>query len=372
MRDCWAELRQADIKRSDSPSTMTGVDVWRSRRCLILFNTSEKWLMCDVMCWNCNGKGCDFHFPLGSSIGSKVMVLHWQEDTTLTIKIIQLQLLLNERKSIKSVSEQLSVALSQVQCLTKSEPKAAESRNKHWVFVKNNYVFNRQKAQVNNTMSSLTRLILIQQIQWCNPYLGTSLWRMFSVALKDVFFLKTGQRSPMFQVIVELEGRVSGSRKKVGKRQQGYDQNVGPRKESKRVQRDLLLSCWCSWLWYRLTWRAKGRTMQCGTRPEGGGLVREFWAVIVKNCLGKWGRQGDRQTAAGSRGEKGGDDGFFWFRSGRGCDPGLPLCRGGLPLCGCASCAFCALSWSCGGGAGNGELAGLEEQPKWKREVLKE
>lgn len=60
---------------------------------------------------------------------------------------------------------------------------------------------------------------------------------------------------------------------------------------------------------------------------------------------------------------------FFWFRSGRGCDPGLPLCRGGLPLCGCASCAFCALSWSCGGGAGNGELAGLEEQPKWKREV---
>lgn len=190
MRDCWAELRQADIKRSDSPSTMTGVDVWRSRRCLILFNTSEKWLMCDVMCWNCNGKGCDFHFPLGSSIGSKVMVLHWQEDTTLTIKIIQLQLLLNERKSIKSVSEQLSVALSQVQCLTKSEPKAAESRNKHWVFVKNNYVFNRQKAQVNNTMSSLTRLILIQQIQWCNPYLGTSLWRMFSVALKDVFFFK--------------------------------------------------------------------------------------------------------------------------------------------------------------------------------------
>lgn len=150
MRDCWAELRQADIKRSDSPSTMTGVDVWRSRRCLILFNTSEKWLMCDVMCWNCNGKGCDFHFPLGSSIWSKVMVLHWQEDTTLTIKIIQLQLLLNERKSIKSVSEQLSVALSQVQCLTKSETKAAESRNKHWVFVKNNYVFNRQKAQVNN------------------------------------------------------------------------------------------------------------------------------------------------------------------------------------------------------------------------------
>lgn len=66
---------------------------------------------------------------------------------------------------------------------------------------------------------------------------------MFSVALKDFFFLKTGQRSPMFQVIVELEGRVSGSRKKVGKRQQGYDQNVGPRKESKRVQRDLLLSC---------------------------------------------------------------------------------------------------------------------------------
>lgn len=188
IRDCWAELRQADIKRSDSPSTMTGVDVWRSRRCLILFNTSEKWLMCDVMCWNCNGKGCDFHFPLGSSIWSKVMVLHWQEDTTLTIKIIQLQLLLNERKSIKSVSEQLSVALSQVQCLTKSEPKAAESRSKHWVFVKNNYVFNRQKAQVNNTMSSLTRLILIQQIQWCNPYLGTSLWRMFSVALKDFFF----------------------------------------------------------------------------------------------------------------------------------------------------------------------------------------
>lgn len=110
--------------------------------------------------------------------------------------------------------------------------------------------------------------------------------------------------------------------------------------------------------------------MQCGTRLEGGGLVREFWAVIVKNCLGKWGRQGDRQTAAGSRGEKGrGMMVFFWFRSGRGCDPGLPLRRGGLPLCGCASCAFCALSWSCGGGAGNGELAGLEEQPKRKREV---
>lgn len=112
----------------------------------------------------------------------------------------------------------------------------------------------------------------------------------------------------MFQVIVELEGRVSGSRKKVGKRQQGYDQNVGPRKESKKST----LSCWCSWLWYRVTWRAKGRTMQCGTRPEGGGLVREFWAVIVKNCLGKWGRQGDRQTAAGSRGEKGGGMMFFF------------------------------------------------------------
>lgn len=64
---------------------------------------------------------------------------------------------------------------------------------------------------------------------------------MFSVALKDFFFLKTGQCSPMFQVIVELEGRVSGSRKKVGKRQQGYDQNVGPRKESKKSTKGFII-----------------------------------------------------------------------------------------------------------------------------------
>lgn len=64
---------------------------------------------------------------------------------------------------------------------------------------------------------------------------------MFSVALKDFFFLKTGQRSPMFQVIVELEGRVSGSRKKVGKRQQGYDQNVGRRKESKKSTKGFII-----------------------------------------------------------------------------------------------------------------------------------
>lgn len=45
----------------------------------------------------------------------------------------------------------------------------------------------------------------------------------------------------MFQVIVELEGRVTGSRKKVGKRQQGYDQNVGPRKEGKKSTKGFVI-----------------------------------------------------------------------------------------------------------------------------------
>lgn len=49
----------------------------------------------------------------------------------------------------------------------------------------------------------------------------------------------------------------------------------------------------------------------------------------------------------------------FWFRSGRGCGPGPHRHRGGPPPYGRASCASCAPSCPCGGGAGGGRLAEL-------------
>lgn len=107
-------------------------------------------------------------------------------------------------------------------------------------------------------------------------------------------------------------------------------------------------------------------------RDKAGGrrLGQRVLGCYCDELFGEMGTTGRQANCSWQQRRKGGGVMvFFWFRSGRGCDPGLPLCRGGLPLCGCASCAFCALSWSCGGGAGNGELAGLEEQPKWKREV---
>lgn len=77
-----------------------------------------------------------------------------------------------------------------------------------------------------------------------------------------------------------------------------------------------------------------------------------------------WGNGDDRETSelqlvAEEKQKKWGV--FFWFRSGRGCGCGLgpALLRGDLPLCGRASCASCALSCPCGGGAGNGGLVGL-------------
>lgn len=62
---------------------------------------------------------------------------------------------------------------------------------------------------------------------------------MFGADLKGIiFFLKTGQRSPAFQVIVELGGRVTGSGKRVGERQT----RPGSKTEKvKRVQRGLFI-----------------------------------------------------------------------------------------------------------------------------------
>lgn len=65
---------------------------------------------------------------------------------------------------------------------------------------------------------------------------------MFGVDLKGIFFIsKTGQRSPMFQVIVELGGRVTGSSKRAGEKQTSKTRKYNRKRKVKRVQRD----CYC-------------------------------------------------------------------------------------------------------------------------------
>ena len=104
---------------------------------------------------------------------------------------------------------------------------------------------------------------------------------MFDVDLEGVVLFpkkkKPGQRRPVFQVIVELgRGEVTGSGWGVDELKRGRKKKTRGMKV-KRVQRG---SCYCpgdalqhfggpqSWLWYRLTRRArggaKGRAGQCG------------------------------------------------------------------------------------------------------------
>lgn len=93
-----------------------------------------------------------------------------------------------------------------------------------------------------------------------------------------------------------------------------------------------------------------------------GGAVQESGRSWTRSKVESGEEESMAGKAAGSRTGNRLEVVFFWFRSGRGCGPALP--RGAPPPCGRASCASCAPSCPCGGGACNGGLSALHRRQK--------
>lgn len=236
----------------------------------------EKWLTCDVMKLNCDAVCFPFFFFFSSgglSIWSKVTVSHWQRGYNANNQIIQLRLPLIQSKLIK-ICFRMTRFESSTRFFTKSQPKAAESRKKHWVFVKNNAFDGQKGSSRQHGRLPLTRLIFIfsDVVPICGLYQTSSLQKNVQCGSRRCFLISKKQVSvaPCFRSSLSSEGGGNWVGLKRGKK----------RKRGMKVKRVQRGSCYCpgdawqhiggpqSWLWYRLTRRArggaKGRAGQCG------------------------------------------------------------------------------------------------------------
>lgn len=155
-------------------------------------------------------------------------------------------------------------------------------------------------------MCSSTHLNLIRHFQWCRPYLSFILNHFSSKNVRSgspryFLFSKTGQRSPMFQVIVELEGEQLGR-----VRGEVRDRHVKTGKENRRQTVKRVQSNFVSVLVMpgsSLAGLKVDYMIQLTRRATGGARGRAVWcregAWIVVDCKvwsSVWGQREEATT----------------------------------------------------------------------------